>query len=179
MRFDFKGRAYTRKIEYKKRAIDAILDTGATNTTIDIKSLSKLMEVSAQAIFDIANNHIVRWPQNSAVITASGNTNRTIEIKLNDIILAGHKFPELYLKLNVDNDSWKKNLSDDKSVKSHVLIGLDIIRNGRIQGNKDYIEILDFDYETYIKEMEQKYKADNHNIINLFETLEINKSVSS
>lgn len=65
LKFNFISKAYAEEIEYKKHAIDAILDTGAINTTIDIKSLSELIGVSAQVIYERVTSHITKWPSRS------------------------------------------------------------------------------------------------------------------
>ena len=173
LKFDFNRIAYTSDLEYKKRTIIAVLDTGATRSTLDIATLAELLAVPAQEIYNAVNNYVNRYKAFEHVLTASGKEDRTIEIKLKNVTLADCTFPEFYFRLNIDNDSWTTYNSSSKNLKHSILIGLDIIRNGEMHGTKDTIDIKGFNVDTYVNEMEQQFSRDKHNVITLFNVLEI------
>ena len=65
-------------MDYKQYTIDAVCDTGATVTALDIYSLSGLTGFSGQAIYDLATSWINRGMECRYVSTASGKLDRTI-----------------------------------------------------------------------------------------------------
>lgn len=145
MRFNYNTNAYKNYlIASSTNRCTAILDTGASMTVIDLYTLSRLVNKKAEELKIQAESLISRGIINvTNVRTASGHENRVIPVKVHNFILSDEQFDIFYMHLNID----KKE--DREGYSNIILIGLDIIRAGKIQGDADHIEITGFDYEKY------------------------------
>lgn len=145
MRFNYNTNAYKNYlIASSTNRCTAILDTGASMTVIDLYTLSRLVNKKAEELKiqaeSLINRGIIKVTN---VRTASGHENRVIPVKVYNFMLSDEKFDIFYMHLNIDTKE------DEEKHSNIILIGFDIIRAGRIQGDADYIEITNFDYEKY------------------------------
>lgn len=171
--FNFKGNSYKAPVDYKQYTIDGICDTGATVTAIDIYSLSALTGFSGKSIYNYAVSRINNGMNCGYASTASGKLDRTVCIKLKNVSLDGNCITDFYMKLNIDNDLWKTDGAiiingEEKVASPYILIGLDIIRAYDIVGDKDKIELRNFNSNLYASYCSEHYT----DTINLYESIE-------
>ena len=175
MIFKYTVNNYSAQIKRNELSISAICDTGASRSSMDLYALSALTGYKAQEIYDYIIIRVNKGLKVYYAHTASGRTDRVVNIALNNIEISGKKFQEFYFRLNIDNESWKTAglvEIDNKKIQIQpiVLIGLDLIRCGEIIGNKDIIKIDNFKEEDYLNNSINKFQNE---IIKLYANSDI------
>lgn len=160
--FKFRESAYVGRMQYRRKVINAVIDSGASRSTTSVNGLASILGVDP----DLLNMKLQEYSNSGistgAVYTASGRLDRTIEVMLPSVILAGHYFLEFYFAVNLDNyisSAEIGQLGDAIGAYNNIiLIGLDVLRSGTFDGNDSYFYVHMKNNSKYIEMAKEKFQ---------------------
>lgn len=138
-RYNNRVKAYVALVHYMNNYIQAVCDTGASSTAMDLNSLRALTNDSKRCNA-LNSESIVPTGQ---IRTASGELNKVALISLNNIRIGREIIPTLYSRVIIGNAG---------AYEPMMLIGLDIIRRCEVSINRDRIILDSFQYGDYIED---------------------------